>query len=110
MDLRQSVQRDLRQRAVRRLQHAADPTARRRPRADGAAAGRLAWRFARIERYGFLILIGLLLVSFFADDLGLPFILLEEMLWPPIEGLMQLIGALTGWPGEFLIGILPQEG
>ncbi|MGI9499275.1 MAG: site-2 protease family protein [Geminicoccaceae bacterium] len=56
----------------------------------------LAWRFARIERYGFLILIGLLLASYFADDLGLPFNPLEAMLWPPIDALLQLIAAVTG--------------
>ncbi|MDH3659485.1 MAG: site-2 protease family protein [Alphaproteobacteria bacterium] len=56
----------------------------------------LAWRFARLERYGFLILIGLLLVSYFAEDLGLPFSPLEAMLWPPIEALLQLIAAVTG--------------
>lgn len=56
----------------------------------------LAWRFARVERYGFLILIGLLLASYFADDLGLPFNPLEAMLWPPLEGMLQVIATLTG--------------
>ncbi|MEM7042899.1 MAG: site-2 protease family protein [Pseudomonadota bacterium] len=56
----------------------------------------LAWRFAQIERYGFLILIALLLLSFFASDLGLPFSPLEAMLWPPVEGLLHVIAAVTG--------------
>ena len=56
----------------------------------------LAWRFARVERYGFLILLGLVLVSVFADDLGLPFVPLEVILWPPIEGLLRLILVMTG--------------
>jgi Zn-dependent protease len=56
----------------------------------------LAWRFARVERYGFLILIGLLLASYFADSWGLPFNPLEAILWPPIEGLLSLIATLTG--------------
>lgn len=55
-----------------------------------------AWRFAQIERYGFLILIGLLMVSYFADSWGLPFNPLEAILWPPIEGLLSLIATLTG--------------
>ena len=56
----------------------------------------LDWQFARVERYGFLILLGLVLISVFADDLGLPFVLLEVILWPPIEGLLQLILVMTG--------------
>ena len=68
----------------------------------------LAWRFARIELYGFVILIGLLLISYFAEDLGLPFVLLEVILWPPIETLLYLVATLTGWPPEFLSALLPQ--
>lgn len=56
----------------------------------------LAWRFARLERFGFPILIGLLLISVFADDLGLPFNALEIMIWPPVQGLLQLIAWVTG--------------
>lgn len=55
-----------------------------------------AWRFAQIERYGFLILIGLLVVSYYADSWGLPFNPLETILFPPIEGLLKLIATLTG--------------
>ncbi|MGI9418076.1 MAG: site-2 protease family protein [Geminicoccaceae bacterium] len=56
----------------------------------------LAWRFARVERFGFPILIGLLLVSVFADDLGLPFNALEAILWPPIITLFDVIVTLAG--------------
>jgi Zn-dependent protease len=57
-----------------------------------------AWRFARLERYGLLILIGLLFVvplaaqSLFSTD----FNPLVEVLWPPIVGLYGLILNLTG--------------
>lgn len=56
----------------------------------------LDWRFASLERYGFLILLGLILVSVFASDLGLPFSPLEAILWPPIEALIDVIAVLTG--------------
>ena len=56
----------------------------------------LDWRFAQLERYGFLILLGIVLISVFADDLGLPFVLIEVILWPPIEGLLEIILVITG--------------
>jgi Zn-dependent protease len=56
----------------------------------------LDWHFATIERYGFLILLALLLTSVFAGDLGLSFVPLEAILWPPINGLIDLILILTG--------------
>lgn len=52
--------------------------------------------FAGVERYGFLILLALLLSSVFAEDLGLPFVPLEAILWPPINGLIDLILIVTG--------------
>lgn len=52
--------------------------------------------FARLELFGFPILIALLLISVFAEDLGLPFNALEAMIWPPVEALIQLIAAVTG--------------
>jgi Zn-dependent protease len=57
-----------------------------------------AWRFARLERYGLLILIGLLfLVPFAAQSLfAVEFNPLFELLWPPIQGLYSLILNLTG--------------
>src|ERR671914_1203804 len=56
-----------------------------------------AWRFAQIERYGLLILIGLLfIVPLAAETLGLPFNPLAEVLLPPIQWLYGLIVALAG--------------
>jgi len=63
----------------------------------GLLPGPYAWRFARIERYGLLILIGLLfIVPFAAQSLGLPFNPLAEVLLPPIQGLYSLIISLAG--------------
>jgi Zn-dependent protease len=56
-----------------------------------------AWQFSRIERYGLLILIGLLfLVPMAADALGLPFNPLVSILWPPIQWLYDLILTVAG--------------
>ena len=57
-----------------------------------------AWRFARLEPYGLLILIGLLfLMPLAAQSLfGIDFNPLVEVLWPPIVGLYGLILNLTG--------------
>ena len=58
-----------------------------------------AWRFAQLERYGLLILIGLLfLVPMAADAMGLPFNPLISLLWPPIQALYELILTLAGLP------------
>jgi Zn-dependent protease len=63
----------------------------------GLLPGRYAWRFAQIERYGLLILIGLLfIVPFAAQSLGLPFNPLAEVLLPPIQWLYSLIISLAG--------------
>jgi Zn-dependent protease len=57
-----------------------------------------AWRFARLERYGLLILIGLLfLVPLGAQSvLGIEFNPMVDLLWPPIVGVYSLILTLTG--------------
>ncbi|MGH6900536.1 MAG: site-2 protease family protein [Geminicoccaceae bacterium] len=57
-----------------------------------------SWRFARLEPYGLLILIGLLfLVPVVAQSVfGIEFNPLFEVLWPPIVGLYSLILSLTG--------------
>jgi len=56
-----------------------------------------AWHFSRIERYGLLILIGLLfLVPMAADALGLPFNPLVSILWPPIQAVYDLILTVAG--------------
>jgi Zn-dependent protease len=60
-----------------------------------------AWKFAQIERYGLFILIGLLfLVPYLADMMGSDFNPIVTILWPPIEGLYNLILTLAGWPGS----------
>jgi Zn-dependent protease len=58
----------------------------------------IAWRFARLEPYGLLVLIGLLfLVPVAAQFLfNVEFNPLVEVLWPPIVGLYGLILNLTG--------------
>jgi Zn-dependent protease len=57
-----------------------------------------AWRFARLERYGLVILIGLLfLVPLAARSLlGIEFNPLFDVLWPPIVAIYSLILTLTG--------------
>jgi Zn-dependent protease len=64
----------------------------------GLLPARAAWRFAQLERYGLLILIGLLfLVPLAAQSLfGVQFNPLFEVLWPLIQGLYGLILILTG--------------
>jgi Zn-dependent protease len=59
---------------------------------------RAAWRFAQLERYGLLLLIGLLfLVPLAAQSLfGVQFNPLFDLLWPLIQGLYGLILILTG--------------
>jgi Zn-dependent protease len=59
---------------------------------------RAAWRFAQLERYGLLILIGLLfLVPLAAQSLfGVQFNPLFDAMWPLIQGLYGLILTLTG--------------
>jgi Zn-dependent protease len=52
----------------------------------------LAWRVARIEPYGFLILILLLLTG-----------VLGAMLWPAIGALMALVAGAIGLPMSDLI-------
>ena len=53
---------------------------------------RMAWRFARIEPYGFMILILLLLTG-----------VLGTMLWPAIGALMALVAALFGFSASDLV-------
>ena len=56
-----------------------------------------AWKYAQLERYGLLILIGLLfLVPMAAEAMGLQFNPLSLVLWPPVEALYQLILTLAG--------------
>jgi Zn-dependent protease len=58
-----------------------------------------AWKFAQLERYGLLILIGLLfLAPMAAESLGLQFNPLASILWPPVQALYDLILTLAGLP------------
>jgi Zn-dependent protease len=58
-----------------------------------------AWKFAQLERYGLLILIGLLfLVPMAAEAMGLQFNPLISVLWPPVQALYELILLLAGLP------------
>lgn len=57
-----------------------------------------AWRFARIERYGFVILLGLLfVVPYVAQQLGYPFNPIATVLLPPVEAIQRLILDLAGF-------------
>jgi Zn-dependent protease len=64
----------------------------------GLLPPRAAWRFAQLERYGLLILIGLLfLVPMAAQSIfGVQFNPLFEVLWPLIQALYGVILILTG--------------
>ncbi len=57
-----------------------------------------AWRFARLERYGLLILLGLLfLVPYIAQSLGYAFNPIAAVLLPPVEWVYQAIIRLAGF-------------
>jgi Zn-dependent protease len=63
----------------------------------GLLPGRLAWRFAQVERYGLLILIGLLFLGpFVARELGLGVNPLAAVLLPPVHFLITTIARLAG--------------
>jgi Zn-dependent protease len=56
-----------------------------------------AWKFAQLERYGLVILIGLLfLAPMAAEALGFQFNPLASLLWPPVQALYDLILTLAG--------------
>jgi Zn-dependent protease len=56
-----------------------------------------AWRFAQLERYGLVILLGLLfLVPYIAQSLGYAFNPIAYVMLPPINWLYSLILALAG--------------
>jgi Zn-dependent protease len=57
-----------------------------------------AWRFAQIERYGLLILLGLLFVVPYAmQSLGYAFNPLEYVLLPPVNWVYELVLQLAGF-------------
>jgi Zn-dependent protease len=56
-----------------------------------------AWKFAQLERYVLVILIGLLfLAPMAAEALGFQFNPLASLLWPPVQALYDLILTLAG--------------
>jgi Zn-dependent protease len=56
-----------------------------------------AWRFAQIERFGLVILLGLLfIVPMVSEALGFAFNPIVAILWPPIQLLYNLIVTLSG--------------
>lgn len=58
-----------------------------------------AWRFARTERYGLFILLGLLfLVPMVARSFGADFNPVATVLWPPIQFVLRLVFNLAGHP------------
>ena len=64
----------------------------------GLLPGRLAWRFARIERFGLLILLALIfLLPFLLRELGIAFNPLAAVLLPAIHALYDLVLWATGW-------------
>ena len=64
----------------------------------GLLPGPWAWRFARTERYGLLVVIGLVfLVPFIAGELGLSFNPLASVLLPMFQITEAAIRLLTGW-------------
>lgn len=65
----------------------------------GLLPGRLAWHYARTERYALLVLIGLLfLVPFAAQSMGADFNPIATLLLPPIEAVYNVILDLAGLP------------
>lgn len=64
----------------------------------GLLPDRLAWRFARLERYGLPILIGLVvLVPFVSRELGAPINPLVWVLEPAVDITQTILLRLTGW-------------
>jgi Zn-dependent protease len=64
----------------------------------GLLPDRYAWRFARLEPYGLLIIIGVaFLVPLVAREFGYAFSPLAWVLLPMIQLVQGLVLALTGW-------------
>jgi Zn-dependent protease len=58
---------------------------------------RHAIRFAQLERYGLMIVMGIFLVPIVADQAGLDFNPLVMILWPVIRVVYGIVATLTGW-------------
>lgn len=56
----------------------------------------LAVRLAAVERYGFFILIGLILLPQFAGEYGANLNIIAWVIWPPIEALVGFFLSLAG--------------
>lgn len=64
----------------------------------GLLPGRLAWRYARLERYGMLVLLLLIfIVPAVADQLGFHTDPLTAVLLPARNAVYQLVMTVTGW-------------
>jgi len=64
----------------------------------GILPHRYAWRFAQVERYGFVILLALLfVVPYVAQSLGYAFNPIAMVLLPPVEFVFRLILDLAGF-------------
>ncbi|WP_282608394.1 site-2 protease family protein [Pelagibius sp. Alg239-R121] len=57
----------------------------------------LAVRFARLERYGFLILIAAILIPSFLADYGLDLHIIRWIIGPPVEALISFFVSLTSF-------------
>lgn len=58
----------------------------------------LAWRFAKVERYGILIVLSVALVPLVSRELGYSFNPLASVLLPMMEAVYAVLRALTGMP------------
>jgi Zn-dependent protease len=58
---------------------------------------RYAIRFAQLERYGLLIVMGIFLVPFVAGQAGFDFNPLAMVLWPVVQTVHGFVLVLTGW-------------
>jgi Zn-dependent protease len=64
----------------------------------GLLPGRLAWRYAQLERYGMLVLLLLIfIIPAVADQLGFHTDPLTAVLMPARNAVYQLVMTVTGW-------------
>jgi hypothetical protein len=97
MDRQQPKKRDHHQWISGGVQHAASAAARRWSGTTGPVAEAAALPFARTERYGMLILLGLLfLLPVLARDLGFRTDLFSQVVTRPSEAIIHWITRLEG--------------
>lgn len=59
----------------------------------------LAWRYARLERFGMFALIGVVVIlPLIGSQLGRDWSILPDILWPVVNGLARLVYAAAGVP------------